>query len=119
MFGFECLLELVNFIYISFKYVAFSYLHVDVINIVSTTTIAINIKRGLIKTHVEFIKKNHFLQLKNLSLKAKIDYDEGNFIWTIELSIATKMTTILTFDPFVKLHFQPKDIIHSFSRHML
>jgi hypothetical protein len=65
------------------------------------------------------LKKNHFLQLKNLSVNAKTDYDEGNFIWTIELSIATKVTTILAFDPFVKLHFQPKDIIHSFSRHML
>jgi len=102
-----------------FKYVVFSYLHVDVINIVNTTTIAINIRRGLIKTHDEFIKKGHFLQLKNLSLKAKTNYDKGNFNWTIELSIATKMTTILVFDSFVKLHFQPKDIIHSFSRQML
>jgi hypothetical protein len=39
-----------------FKYVVFSYLYADAINIVSTTTFAINIKRGLIKTQVEFIK---------------------------------------------------------------
>jgi hypothetical protein len=36
----------------------------------------------------------------------------------IELSIATKVTTIPTFDPFVKLHFLLKDTIRSFSRYM-
>jgi hypothetical protein len=51
-------------------------------------------------------------------VKAKKNYDKGEFNWTIELSIATKVTTILAFDPFVKLHFQPKDIIHSFSHYM-
>jgi hypothetical protein len=101
-----------------FKYVTFSYLHVDVIDIVSTTTITISIRRGLIKTHVEFIKKGHFLQLKNLYVKAKTDYDKRDFNRTIELSIAIKVTTILAFDPFVKLHFRPKDIIHSFSHYM-
>jgi hypothetical protein len=85
--------------------VVFSYLHVDVIDIVSTTTITIDIRRGLIKTHAKFIKKCHFLQLKNLYVKAKTDYDKGDFNWTIELSIAIKVTTILAFDLFVKLHF--------------
>jgi hypothetical protein len=37
----------------------------------------------------------------------------------IKLSITTKMTTILTFDPLMKLHFLSKNIIHSFSRCML
>jgi hypothetical protein len=34
-----------------------SYLHANVIDIMGTTTTTINIKGGLIKTHVEFIKK--------------------------------------------------------------
>jgi len=37
----------------------------------------------------------------------------------IELSVATKVTIIPTFDPLVKLHFLPKDTIHSFYHHML
>ncbi len=39
-----------------FNYVAFSYLHANVIDIVGTTIITVIIKGGLIKTHVEFIK---------------------------------------------------------------
>jgi hypothetical protein len=49
-------------------------------------------------------------------VKAKIDYDKGYFDWMIELSTTTKVTTIPT---FVKLHFMPKNIIHSFFGHML
>jgi hypothetical protein len=52
-------------------------------------------------------------------VKAKTNYDKGDYDWTIKLSIATKVTTILTFDPFMELHFLLKDIIHSFFRHML
>jgi hypothetical protein len=52
-------------------------------------------------------------------VKAKINYDKGDSDWTIKLSIATKVTTIPTFDSLVKLHFLPKDIIRGFSRHML
>jgi hypothetical protein len=91
----------------------FSYLHVDVINNLGTTIITISIKTSLIKTHVEFIKQCCFLRLENLFVKAKRDYD-----WTLELSIATKVTTILAFDPFVKLHFLPKDTICNFSHPM-
>ncbi len=40
-----------------FKFVAFSYFHANVIDIVGTTTITVNIKGGLIKTHAKFIKK--------------------------------------------------------------
>ncbi len=50
------------------KSMAFSYLHVDVIDIVGTTIIIINIKKGLIKTHVEFTKKVFF-------------YDSKVFLW--------------------------------------
>jgi hypothetical protein len=103
----------------TFKYVAFSYLHANFINIVGTTTITIIIKGGLIKTHAKFIKKGCFLQFENFFVKAKIDYDKGDFDWMIELSIATKVTTIPTFDLPVKLDFLPKDTIHSFSRCML
>jgi hypothetical protein len=39
------------------NFMAFSYLHAYVIDIMGTTTITINIRGGLIKTHVEFIKK--------------------------------------------------------------
>ncbi len=39
------------------KFVVFSYSHAYVIDIVGTTIITINIKGGLIKTHVEFIEK--------------------------------------------------------------
>jgi hypothetical protein len=52
-------------------------------------------------------------------MKAKIDYDKGNYDWMIELSTSTKVTTILAFDPLVKLHFLPKDTICSFSCHMI
>jgi hypothetical protein len=52
-------------------------------------------------------------------MKAKINYEKGDSDWTIELSIATKVTTIPTFDPLVKLHFLPNDTICSFSCHML
>jgi len=52
-------------------------------------------------------------------VKAKINYDKGDFDWTIELSTTTKVTTIPTFDPVVRLHFLPKDIICGFSHHML
>jgi hypothetical protein len=44
-----------------FKSFTFSYRHVDVIDSMGTTTIIVNIKGGLIKTHVEFIKKGCFL----------------------------------------------------------
>jgi hypothetical protein len=93
----------------------FSYLHANVIIIVGTTTIIVNIKGGLNKTHAEFIKKNGLLCLENFSMKAKIDYDKGDSNWRIELSIAIKVTTILAFDRLVKLHFLPKDTICSFS----
>ncbi len=38
------------------KFVVISYFHVDVIDIMGTTTITVNIRGGLIKTHVKFIK---------------------------------------------------------------
>jgi hypothetical protein len=97
------------------KSVVFSYLHANVIDNVGTTTIIVSIRGGLIKTHVEFIKQCCFLQSENFFVKAKRDYD-----WTIELSIATKVTTIPAFDLLVKLHFLPKDTICSFSHpHLL
>ncbi len=52
-------------------------------------------------------------------MKVKTDYDKGDSEWMIELSTTTKVTTILAFDPPVKLHFLPKDTICSFSHHML
>jgi hypothetical protein len=52
-------------------------------------------------------------------VKAKINYDKGDSDWMIEHSTTTKVTTIPAFDSLVKLHFMPKDIIHSFSYHML
>jgi hypothetical protein len=51
-------------------------------------------------------------------MKAKTNYNKENFNWTIEVSRDTKVKTILAFDPLVKLHFMPKDTIHSFSHHM-
>ncbi len=98
---------------------AFSYLHVDVIDIVRTTTITVNIKGGLIKTHSKFIKKGSFLRLKFFFVETKTNYEKGGSDWMIELSTTTKVTTIPTFDPLVKLHFMPKNIIHSFFGHML
>jgi hypothetical protein len=38
------------------KFVVISYFHVNVIDIMGTTTITVNIRGGLIKTHVKFIK---------------------------------------------------------------
>jgi hypothetical protein len=38
-----------------FKSIVFSCLHADVINNVGTTTVTVNIRGGLIKTHVKFI----------------------------------------------------------------
>ncbi len=98
---------------------AFSYLHADIIDTMGTTTIIVNIKGGLIKTHAEFIKKGCFLRLENFSMKVKTYYDKGDSNCTIKLSTTIKLTTIPTFDPLVKLHFLPKDTIRSFSHHML
>jgi hypothetical protein len=83
-----------------------------------TTTIIVNIKGGLIKTHAKFIKKGCFLRLENFFVKVKTNYGKGDYDWTIELSTTRKMTTILAFDPLVNLHFLPKDTIRSFSHHM-
>jgi hypothetical protein len=106
-----------------FKFVAFSYPHAYAIDIVGTTIITVNIKGCLIKTHVEFIKKGFFLWLKNFFVKAKTNYDKGDFDWTIEISTTIKMKTIPTFDCPMKLHFLPKDTIHNFlttcSNHLL
>ncbi len=55
---------------------AFSYLHVDVIDIVGTTTIIVNIKGGLIKTHSKFIKKSFFLRLKFFFVETKTNYEK-------------------------------------------
>ncbi len=44
-----------------FKSVVFSYLHANVIDTMGTTTITLNIKGGLIKTHAKFLKKGLFL----------------------------------------------------------
>ncbi len=52
-------------------------------------------------------------------MKAKTNYDKGDFNWMIELSTTTKVTTIPTFDIIVKLYFLPKDTICSFYRYML
>jgi hypothetical protein len=43
------------------KFVAFSYVRADVIDIVGITTITVRIKGGLIKAHVKFILKRLFL----------------------------------------------------------
>jgi hypothetical protein len=51
-------------------------------------------------------------------VKAKTN-DKGDSNKMVELSTTTKVTTILAFDPLVKLHFLPKDTICSFSYHML
>jgi hypothetical protein len=61
------------------KFVVFSYLHANIIDNVGTTTIIISIRGGLIKTHVEFIKKCCFLQLEKFFVKAKRDYDKKRF----------------------------------------
>jgi hypothetical protein len=74
-----------------FKYVAFSYLHANVIDIVGTTIIIISIKGGLIKTHVDFIKKSCFLRLENFFVKAKTNYNKGDFDWMIKLSTTIKV----------------------------
>jgi hypothetical protein len=51
-------------------------------------------------------------------MKAKTNYDKAYYHWMIKLSITTKMTTILTFDPLMKLQFLSKYIIFNFSHHM-
>jgi hypothetical protein len=51
-------------------------------------------------------------------VKAKTNYDKGDYEWTIKLSIATKVTTILAFDLFMKLQFLSKYIIRNFSHRM-
>jgi hypothetical protein len=54
-----------------------------------------------------------------VGVKAKTNYDKGDFDWLIELSTTIKVTTISTFDPFVKLHFLPKNTICNFSCYMV
>jgi len=60
------------------KFVAYSYLHANVIDFVGTTTIIINIKGTFIKTHSKLIKKGNFLWLECSFFKAKSNYDKGN-----------------------------------------
>jgi hypothetical protein len=55
------------------KFVAYSYLHVDVIDYVGTPTITVNINIALIKTHFELIKKGNFLWLEKNSIKGISD----------------------------------------------
>jgi hypothetical protein len=57
---FECLWQLMISSKSFSKYVAFSYCHANVIDIMGTTTITINIRGGFTKTHVKFIKKRLF-----------------------------------------------------------
>jgi hypothetical protein len=52
-------------------------------------------------------------------VKTKTNFVKRDFDWMIKLAIATKVTTIPTFDPPMKLHFLPKYNIHSFSHCML
>jgi hypothetical protein len=101
------------------KSIVYSYLHANVIDSVGTTTIIVNIKGALIKTHSKLIKKGNFLRLENFSIKAKFDYDKRDLDWAIELFTTTKMTIILPFDPLVILIFHPKDKISSFGQCML
>jgi hypothetical protein len=82
-----------------------------------TTTITVNIRAGLIKTHAKFIKKGYFLWFENFSMKAKIDYDKKIPIQRLNFPQPQKWT-IPTLDLLVKLHFLPKDTICSFSRNM-
>jgi hypothetical protein len=43
-----------------------------------TTTIIVNIKGGLIKTHAKFIKKGFVLWLEDFFVKAKTNSDKGD-----------------------------------------
>jgi hypothetical protein len=71
------------------------------------------------KNPSKFTKSSEsLLWFENFFVKAKTNYDKRYFDWTIELSTATKVTTVLAFDLLVKLHFLPKDTIHSFSHPM-
>jgi hypothetical protein len=62
---------------------------------------------------------------RKLFWRAKIDYDNGDYDWTIELSTATKVTTILAFDPQVAfstkkhhlLFFLPHDPTYRYNHH--
>ncbi len=98
----------------STKLITYFYLHANVIDYVGTTTITINIKGTLLKTHFELIKKGNFLRLQIFFVKNKFDYDKGDSNWTIELSIAIKGTIVLPFDLPIKLLIDPKDIINNF-----
>ncbi len=60
------------------KSIAYSYLHANVIGSMGTTTIIINIKGTLIKTHSKLIKKGNFFRLEDFSIKAKFVYDKGD-----------------------------------------
>lgn len=101
------------------KSIVYSYLHVDVIDYVGTTTTTVSIKGALIKTHFELLKKINLLWLEDFFVKCKSNNDKGDLDWTIEPSIATKMTIIPPFDPLIKLFSHPMDIINSFGYQML
>ncbi len=100
------------------KFVAYSYLHANVIDFMGTTTINVSIKGALIKTHSKLIEKGNFL-LENFSVKAKSNYDKGDSNWTIELSTTIKVKIVPPFDLPIKLFFHPKDTINSFGWRML
>ncbi len=60
------------------KSIAYSSLHANVIDFVGITTININIKSVLIKTHSKLIKKGNFLWLENFLVKAESNYNKGD-----------------------------------------
>jgi hypothetical protein len=57
--------------------------------------------------------------LEIFSIKAKFEYDKGDSVWTIEFSVAIKVTIVLPFDLHVKLFFHSKDTINNFGQCML
>ena len=67
------------------------FLHVDIMDIVGTTTITVTVKGNLVKTHVDTLKRGKFLRMENFNVRSRSDYDKGDSDWSIEISTATKV----------------------------
>ena len=59
------------------------------------------------------------MRLENFSARGRSNYDKGDSDWTIDISTATKVSEIPSFDPPIKILFHILDTIRSFARQML
>jgi hypothetical protein len=92
------------------------FFYAYVTDTIGTTTIIIIVKKTLVKTHVDKLKRKMILWLENFSVRGRSYYDKGDSDWTIDITTTTKVFEIPPFDPPIKLFFHVSYTIRSFAR---